>query len=73
MKLSISLPDADVEFIDSVVESGQYASRSAVIARAMRLLQAADLGEMYDAAFREWAVSEEGAEWEATPSGEAEN
>jgi Arc/MetJ-type ribon-helix-helix transcriptional regulator len=71
MKLSISLPDEEVDFIDSVVENGQYASRSAVIARAMRLLRSADLGEMYDDAFREWALSEDGAAWDATPSGEA--
>jgi putative addiction module CopG family antidote len=69
MKLSISLPDQEVEFIDAAVGSGQYPSRSAVIARALRLLRAADLGEMYDAAFREWAVSDDGLAWEATPQG----
>ncbi|MEO8363530.1 MAG: type II toxin-antitoxin system ParD family antitoxin [Ilumatobacteraceae bacterium] len=65
MKLSVSLPDLDCEFLDSCVESGTYASRSAVVARALRLLRTADLGKMYDEAFAEWHASEESADWES--------
>lgn len=66
MKLSISLPDDDVTYLDEAVESGTYASRSAAIARALRLLRSADLGEMYDIAFKEWAASGDADDWDAT-------
>ena len=66
MKLSISLPDDDVTYIDEAVESGIYASRSAAIARALRLLRSAELGEMYDIAFKEWAASGDGDAWDET-------
>ncbi len=65
MKLSVSLPDDDFEFLDKCVDDGIYASRSAVIARALRLLRAADLGKMYDAAFAEWQASDESVDWES--------
>ena len=66
MKLSISLPDDDVAYLDDAVESGTYASRSAAIARALRLLRSAELGDMYDLAFREWALSGDAEAWDAT-------
>lgn len=65
MKLSVSLPDDDCEFLDKCVNDGIYASRSAVIARALRLLRTADLGKMYDEAFAEWQASEESVDWKS--------
>lgn len=65
MKLSVSLPADDCEFLDKCVEDGTYASRSAVIARALRLLRAADLGKMYDETFTEWQASDESVDWES--------
>lgn len=65
MKLSVSLPEDDCEFLDKCVDDGIYASRSAVIARALRLLRAADLGKMYDEAFAEWQASDESVDWES--------
>lgn len=66
MKLSISLPDDDVAYLDEAVESGAYASRSAAIARALRLMRSAELGDVYDLAFKEWALSGDSEAWDAT-------
>ena len=66
MKVSVSLPDEDVEFLDQYARSQGYESRSAVVHRAVRLLQTADLGKGYVAAWEEWSNSETGDEWETT-------
>ena len=65
MKLSVSLPEVECEFLDKCVEQGLYPSRSAIVLRALRLLRSADLGKMYSDAFDEWDESDEGADWEA--------
>ena len=64
MKLSVSLPDEDVAFLDSYAASSGVASRSAVVHRAVRLLRAADLGAAYEDAWQEWAASDEAAAWD---------
>lgn len=66
MKLSVSLPDADVEFLDTYAESRGIGSRSAVVHEAVRLLQASELAEAYELAWDEWDSSEDGALWAAT-------
>ena len=65
MKLSVSLPDEDVAFLDSYAASTGIASRSAVVHRAVRLLCAADLGAAYEDAWQEWAASGESTAWDA--------
>ena len=65
MKLSVSLPDDECEFLDQCVADGLYPSRSAVLLRALRLLKSADLGKMYVEAFDEWKLSDEGKLWDA--------
>ena len=65
MKLSISLPDEECEFLDRCVDDGTYPSRSAIVLRALRLLRNADLGAMYADAFAEWEASDEGADWDS--------
>lgn len=65
MKLSVSLPDEECEFLDRCVEDGLYPSRSAVVLRALRLLRSADLSAMYADAFAEWNSSDEGADWDS--------
>lgn len=67
MKLSISLPAADLDFLDRYARDRGVDSRSAVIQRAIRLLRATELGEAYAAAWKEWAESEDGALWDALP------
>ena len=65
MKVSVSIPDEDVEFLDSYVRDHRVASRSAALHRAIRLLRASELAQDYAAAFGEWADSGDEAAWEA--------
>ena len=65
MKLSVSLPDEDVEFLDQYAKSQGYESRSAVVHKAVRLLRAAELGTDYAKAWDEWSESGEAAAWDA--------
>ncbi len=66
MKVSVSLPVEDVEFLDSFARSQSFPSRSAVLHRAVRLLRAAELGPAYEDAFLDWERSGEAATWEVT-------
>lgn len=66
MKLSVSLPDEDVEFLDAYARSQGVESRSAVLHRAVRLLRATELTGAYEDAWAEWASSEEAAVWDST-------
>lgn len=65
MKVSVSLPDEDVEFLDEYAAK-QGGSRSAVVHKAVRLLRAAQLGPAYEEAWAEWADSPDAALWEST-------
>ena len=64
MKLSVSLPDEDVEFIDEYASEHGVDSRSAVVQRAVRLLRANELGQSYAAAWEEWEATDATA-WES--------
>jgi len=66
MKLSVSLPDEDVEFLDNYARAQGFASRSSVLHKAVRLLKGAELGAAYEDAFAEWDESGGAAGWEAT-------
>ena len=72
MKVSVSLPEDDVEFLDTYAEREGFASRSAVVHQAVRLLRASQLGEAYEAAWTEWESSGESAIWETTAGLQAE-
>lgn len=63
MKLSVSLPEEDVEFIDGYLARRGAASRSAAVQDAIELLRAAELEDAYTEAFEEWA-DEETQAWE---------
>jgi Arc/MetJ-type ribon-helix-helix transcriptional regulator len=63
MKVSVSLPDEDVEFLDQYARSIGAGSRSAVIQRAIRLMRAAELGPAYARAWEEWAAEGDAAAW----------
>jgi len=65
MKLSVSLPEEDVAFLDAYAESQGIESRSAVLHKAVRALRATELGAAYEDAWDEWAAAEAEA-WEAT-------
>ena len=62
MKVSVSLPDADVAFLDEFVAESGLDSRSAAVQQAIRLLRSSALGASYAAAWDEF----EGTEWETT-------
>ncbi len=66
MKLSISLSDEDVSFLDEYARERRIASRSAVLQRAIVQLRASELGEAYTEAWDEWQASEEAERWEST-------
>lgn len=64
MKLSVSLPDDDVEFIDSYVARTEISTRSAAVRHAIELLRASELEDVYAQAWDEWADSGDGLAWE---------
>ncbi len=64
MKVSVSIPESDVEFLDDYARSHGIASRSATLHRAIRLLRASELSQHYAAAFAEWEDSGEGTVWD---------
>lgn len=66
MKISVSLPQDDIDFVDEYAARTQAGSRSAVIHAAIELLRAAELEADYTAAFEEWDGSEDAALWEQT-------
>jgi Arc/MetJ-type ribon-helix-helix transcriptional regulator len=66
MKVSVSLPGEDVEFLDEYAREQGLESRSAALHRAVRLLRTAELGGAYEAAWREWAADGGADAWEIT-------
>jgi Arc/MetJ-type ribon-helix-helix transcriptional regulator len=65
MKVSVSLPDEDVEFLDSYAQAQGISTRSAVLHKAVGLLRATQLGEAYEEAWRSWEGSEDAFAWES--------
>ena len=53
MKLSISLPEEDVGFVDAYARSQGIKSRSGVIQTALRLLRTSELADDYASAWTE--------------------
>lgn len=66
MKVSVSLPDEDVAYLDSYVADRGLPSRSAALHKAVRLLKSVGLGAAYEDAWDEWASSGESQLWEPT-------
>lgn len=65
MKISVSLPDEDVQFLDAYAKSRGIPSRSAAVTRAVRSLRVLELSEDYADAWEEWAEESE-PEWSST-------
>ncbi|HEY4899047.1 MAG TPA: ribbon-helix-helix domain-containing protein [Candidatus Nanopelagicaceae bacterium] len=59
MKISMSLPDEDLTFLDAYVVEKGLPSRSAALHKAVRLLRASGLGSAYEAAWSEWREENE--------------
>ena len=68
MKVSVSLPAEDVEFLDAYAASQATGSRSAAVHKAVRLLRAAELGAAYEEAWDEWTETGDDEVWAATAS-----
>jgi Arc/MetJ-type ribon-helix-helix transcriptional regulator len=66
MKVSVSLPEDDVAFLDRYADEHGDASRSAALQRAIRLLRASELHDAYRDAWQEWEESGEAEAWEST-------
>lgn len=63
MKVSVSLPGGDVEFLDEYAKARGLDSRSAALQRAVRLLRASELTADYRSAFEEWEADGEAKVW----------
>ena len=66
MKVSVSLPGEDVQFLDAYTREQGLDSRSAALHRAVRLLRASELGGAYESAWGEWTADGEADPWEST-------
>jgi Arc/MetJ-type ribon-helix-helix transcriptional regulator len=66
MKVSVSLPGEDVQFLDAYAREQGLDSRSAALHRAVRLLRTAELGGTYEAAWDEWKSDGEAELWDST-------
>ncbi|WSQ09258.1 ribbon-helix-helix domain-containing protein [Streptomyces sp. NBC_01231] len=64
MKISVSLPQEDVAFVDEYASRTDAESRSAVIHAAIELLRQAQLEQEYAEAFAEWDGSEDAEFWD---------
>jgi antitoxin MazE9 len=67
MKVSVSLPGEDIQFLDEYAKEQGLESRSAALHRAVRLLRTAELSGTYEAAWEEWAA-DDASLWESTIS-----
>jgi len=65
MKLSVSLPEEDVEFLDSYARAQGIESRSAAVHKAVGLLRATQLGDAYEEAWQSWENSDDASTWES--------
>jgi Arc/MetJ-type ribon-helix-helix transcriptional regulator len=60
MKISVSLPDEDVQFLDERAAG----NRSAIIHQAIVLFRERELTTEYEMAARDWVGSEDATLWE---------
>ena len=66
MKVSVSLPGEDVQFLDEYAKEQGLESRSAALHRAVRLLRSAELGAAYESAWEEWDTGTDAEVWDST-------
>lgn len=65
MKVSVSLPDEDVVFLDELATRQGFGSRSAVVQKAVRLLRSASLANAYEDAWNEWQSGDDASLWDS--------
>jgi Arc/MetJ-type ribon-helix-helix transcriptional regulator len=61
--VSVSLPEDDVDFLDTYARAQGEQSRSAVVHKAVGLLRATQLADAYEQAWDSWASSEDAEAW----------
>ncbi len=66
MKVSVSLPGEDVEFLDAYVRERHLDSRSAALQQAVHLLRTGELSAAYEGAWDEWGSSKDAELWDET-------
>ncbi|QAY62869.1 antitoxin [Xylanimonas allomyrinae] len=66
VKLSASLPAADVAYLERYARRHRLPSRSATLHAAVQALRERELETQYAEAYREWEESGEAAIWDAT-------
>ena len=64
MKVSVSLPEDDVEFLDSYAQAQGIESRSAAVHKAVGLLRATQLADAYEEAWDSWEAADDAHAWE---------
>jgi Arc/MetJ-type ribon-helix-helix transcriptional regulator len=64
MKVSVSLPQEDVDFLDAYAQEQGIGSRSAALHTAVRLLRASGLSSAYEEAWQEWDANGENDAWD---------
>ncbi len=64
MKVSVSLPGEDVEFLDAYADAHALSSRSAVVQQAIRALRREELPEAYGRAWAESEAAGDGQLWD---------
>jgi Arc/MetJ-type ribon-helix-helix transcriptional regulator len=64
MKMSVSLPEEDVAFLDNYVKDRAVGSRSAALHEAVVLLRAAQLAGAYEDAWASWQSSDDSEIWD---------
>jgi Arc/MetJ-type ribon-helix-helix transcriptional regulator len=65
MKVSVSLPEEDVAFLDEYAQTRGIESRSAAVHRAVGLLRASELVSAYEDAFLSSDDDMDGKAWDA--------
>lgn len=64
-KVSVSLEDADIALLDAEVREGRFATRSAALQEAVRMLRESRLADAYAEAYGEWADAGDEHAWGA--------
>ncbi len=65
MKVSVSLPEDDVAFLDAYAREQGMDSRSAALHKAVGLLRTTQLAGAYEDAWESWTESGDAEVWEA--------
>ena len=66
MKISVSVPEPDVAYLDAYAAANDLGSRSAAVHHAVDALRRIGLALAYEDAWNEWDATDAAATWDAT-------